>query len=143
MKKINYLVVIILLFINCKKNPLNDTTISGKWEWFKTTRFILADLTPQNTGYTWSLILNPDLTCIQSGDLHSGMMGIQNTVGTGIYTLEHVNLNPNGINLATGLVTISLPNWKYAYPFVKKSQDTLILDQQSATDGTAHFFVKK
>ena len=120
----------------------NDNTVSGKWEWFQTSRsFGLPPYTPQNTGKSWMLEFNANLTCTQSGDFLSSS-GIQNSTGTGTYTLTDVRQVNN--NLVHGVLTISLTNYKITYPnFFKRSQDTLILDYYSAVDGSAHFFIRK
>jgi len=138
MKKINYLVVIFFLFIACKKDSPNDPTVSGKWEWFKSQgSFPYKEWTPQSTGRSWTLILNTDLTCTQSGNFLS-LIGYQRIDSTGKYSLVNVKqINSSQIG---GEIMISFLG---GFDFIRKSQDTLFLDQNSAADGVAHFFVKK
>lgn len=134
MKKINYLVVISFLFFACKKDSPKDTTVSGEWVWFKTQSAWSGVFTPQSTGRSWTLILNTDLTCTQSGDLPSSV-GYPNI---GSYKLANVRqINSSQIG---GEIWITLLG---SGTFLKNSQDTLILDQYLAVDGAAHFFVRK
>jgi hypothetical protein len=142
MKKINYLLVILFLFIACKKDPAIDTSVSGKWEWFKTqvTGITLTpEYTPQSTGRSWTLILNTNLTFTQSGDFLSSM-GLPNSaiIGAGSYSLANVRqINSSQIG---GEIMIPFLG---GFAFLKNSQDTLYLDQYLAADGVAHFFVRK
>jgi hypothetical protein len=139
MKKINYLVVILFLLIACKKDPATDLSVTGKWEWYKTHVSgitLTPEYTPQSTGRSWTLILNTDLTFTRSGDFPSSI-GMPN-IETGSYIL----VNIRQINSSRVGGEICIPSL-YCGSFVKNSQDTLIIDQNSAADGWAHYFVKK
>lgn len=142
MKKIDYLLVILFLFIACKKDSPNDLSISGKWEWYKTYSTGIrapgtpGSWTPQSTGRSWTLILNPDLTFTRSGDFPSSI-GMAN-IETGSYSLAHVQqINSSQIG---GEICIQ---YILCGTFMKNSQDTLMLEQNLAADGIAHFFVRK
>jgi hypothetical protein len=131
MKKIKYLALLFFLFVACTKDTPDTSPVVGQWIWFKSTGG-LANVytTPQNTGRSWGLKLNQDLTCFQSGDLLVSE--------TGVYTLTE-EINPQW---TAKFLNITFPDGikKYNYSFI--SQDTLRLDDHTETDGLSNFFVK-
>ena len=128
---LKFLVIVTLLFTTCKKEQ-NNSPVAGQWEWFKATGGIgNIYQTPQNSGRSWQLTLNPDYTSSQTGDLMPG--------GAGTYTLTE-DINPGWhkqlLNITSnGLVTT------FSYSFI--SHDTLRLDHHIEVDGLSYFLVRK
>lgn len=131
MKRLTYLIILVFLFISCKKNE-QASALVGQWEWFKATGGIgNIYQTPQNSGFSWQLKLNADYTSEQTGDL---MLN-----GNGTYTLTD-DTEPGSskklLNITTNGVTQT-----FSYSFV--SRDTLRLDQNVEADGLSYFLVRE
>ncbi|MEO6671057.1 MAG: hypothetical protein ABIN36_16365 [Ferruginibacter sp.] len=132
MIKLKYFLVCFLFFASCKKNNNDSSSITGQWEWFKATGGIgNVYQTPQSSGRSWQLTLNPDFSVSQTGDLMPG--------GDGTYTLtEETNQNSTRqlLNISSnGELTT------FSYTFV--SNTILRLDQNVETDGLSYFLVRE
>lgn len=126
-----FLVIITLLFTSCKKEQ-NNSPVVGKWEWFKATGGIgNIYQTPQNSGRSWHLTLNPNYSSLQTGDLMPG--------GLGTYTLT-VDINPSGHRQ---LVTINSTGISTTFSYSFITHDTLRLDDHIEVDGLSYFLVRK
>ena len=136
MKKYNYLILALFLFVACRKPqdmsalkppPIftpypKVNTLIGTWEWYKYKSWSI-DYTPQSTGKTWELKLNADSTGSQSGTLFP-------VVG-GVYTVTGNILD----------VRFTNHRIKYCYYFI--SYDSLVLDSGSAHDSPIFYLVRK
>ncbi len=131
MKKLKYLVLLAFVFTACKKDTHNDVaTIVGQWEWIKTTGGAYGVYyTPQNTGRTWKLTLNSDLTIFQSGNLTSNE--------SGVYTKTE-EINSWG---TIPILRMIFPSHLQSYHYVISS-DTLRLNEYPEADGFSYYLVK-
>ena len=133
MGKIKYLIFIVCFFAACtKKTSDTSPSIVGHWEWVKSTGGLAnVNLTPQNTGRSWALTFNSDLTCIQTGDFRSNQ--------TGAFTLTEQIILSERIQWIN--ITFNGRIENYSYSFI--SRDTLRLDENLDVDGLSNFFVKR
>lgn len=131
MRQLLYITIGLLLFASCKKKD-EQSPIIGQWNWVKATGGIgNIYQTPQNSGLSWQLTLNPNFSATQSGSLM--------TAGNGTFTLTE-DTDPVW---PRHLLHITLGNEVTTYSYSFLSNDTLRLDNRIEVDGLTYFLVRE
>lgn len=131
MRQLLYITIGLLFFAGCKKKD-EQSPIIGQWNWVKATGGIgNIYQTPQNSGLSWQLTLNPNFSVTQSGSLM--------TAGNGTFTLTE-DTDPVW---PRHLLLITLGNEVTTYSYSFLSNDTLRLDNRIEVDGLSYFLVRE
>lgn len=109
-------VLILLLLIGCKKDPvfIPPKDLTGQWEWIYTYKiYLLSDsnpLTPQNTGNHEMLVFNPNQSWyktindikIDSGTFSLGHGSYTAYQGAELYIYDSISYYQNGFHIIGG-----------------------------------------